>query len=179
MYYRLAIQHGRDPLDRPSAWQWKSTALSSLESLFQVLRLYGALRQEHLRVFSSRTPEGLEEQLVQENSGGGSASVTAAHFLQERLIHSRGVTSACEARGHEKVTSIAVSTGTRPDESGGAIHAPCERSMSSLERRRLERELGTGGDHDVPYIFALPLFLPQVLAWTRLLGRVQRGEGEL
>src|SRR5215469_16108057 len=90
MYYRLAIQRVRDQLDRPSSWQWKSTALSSLQSLFQVLRLYSALPQEYLRVFSSHTPEDLEEQLRQENIGLGSASVTAAHFLQERLIHSGG-----------------------------------------------------------------------------------------
>jgi hypothetical protein len=165
MYYRIAIQRGRDLLDRPSTWQWKSTILSSLQSLFQVLRLYDALPQEHLRVFSSPSREGLEEQLVQENSGVGSASVTAAHFLQQRMIRSRGVTSACEARGHVGTTSI-------------AVHVLDERSMSSLERRRFELELGTGGDHDVPYIFALPLSMPQVVAWTRLMGRVQRGEGE-
>ena len=178
MYYRIAIQRGRDLLDRPSTWQWKSTVLSSLQSLFQVLRLYGALPQEHLRVFSSPSREGLEEQLVQENSGVGSASVTAAQFLQQRLIRSKGVTSACEARGHVGTTSIAVSTGTRLDESGGAVHVLDERSMSSLERRRFELELGTGGDHDVPYIFALPFSMPQVVAWTRLMGRVQRGEVE-
>ena len=48
--------------------------------------------------------------------------------------------------------------------------------MSSLESRRLEQELGTGGDHDAPYHFALPLSMPQVLAWMSLLGKVQRGE---
>ncbi len=178
MYYRLAIQRGRDQLDRPSTWQWKSTALSSLQSLFQVLRLYGALPQEHLRVFSSPSREGLEEQFRQENSGLGSASVTAAQFLQERMIQARAVTSAGGLQGHEGTTSIAVSTSTRLDESGGAAHVLGERSMSSLERRRLEQELGAGGDHDVPYHFALPLSMPQVRAWMRLLGRVQRGELE-
>jgi len=178
VYYRLAVQRGRDPLDQPVTWQWKSTALSSLQSLFQVLRLYGALPQEHLRVFSSRTPEGLEEQLRQENSGVGSASVTVGHFLQQHLLHSTGVTEAVGARGHEGTTSIAVFTTTRLDESGGAAITLGERSMSSLERRRLEQELGPGGDHDVPYIFALPLSMPQVLAWMRLMGRIQRGEGE-
>jgi len=64
------------------------------------------------------------------------------------------------------------------EESGGAARALGERSMNSLERERLEQELGTGGDHDVPYRFALPLSLPQVLAWMRLMGRVQRGELE-
>ena len=178
MYYRIAIQRTRDQLDWPLAWQWKSTALSSLQSLLQVLRLYGALPQEHLRVFSSPSREDLEEQLWQENNGLGSSSVTAAHFLHQRLIQVSGVTSASGAPGQERTTSIAVSTRTRLDESAIAARALGEMSMSSLERRRLEQELGTGGDHDVPYHFALPLSMPQVLAWMRLLGRVQRGEVE-
>lgn len=178
MYYRLAIQRGRDSLDQEAPWQWKSTALGSLQSLFQVLRLYRSLPQEDLRVFSSPSREGLEEQLRHENSGIGSASATAAHFLQQRMIHSTGVTSVGGARGHEGTGSIAVSTTTRWDESGGAARALGERSMSSLERRRLEQERGPGGDHDVPYLFAWPLSLPQVLAWMSLMGRIQRGEVE-
>jgi hypothetical protein len=179
MYYRLAIQRGRDHLYGPVPWQWQSTALSSLQSLFQVLRLYGALPQECLRVFSSSSREGLEEQLSQENSGCGSSSVTVARFLQQHMLHSRGVTSAGGAQEHERITSIAVSPRTREDECGGVVQAPCERDRSSLEWRRLEYERGAGGDHDLPYHFALPLSLPQVLAWTRLLGRVQCGEIEL
>jgi hypothetical protein len=179
MYYRIAIQPGRGHLDREVSWQWKSTALSSLQSLFQVLRRYSALPQERLRVFSSPAREGLEEQLRQENSGGGSASATAAHFLQQHLIHSTGVTSTGGAREREGMTSIAVSTTTRLDESAITNPAPGERSWDSLEGKRLEYERGAGGDHDVPYHFALPLSLPQILAWMRLLGSVQRGEIEL
>jgi len=178
MYCRIAIQQGRDHLDWPATWQWKSTVLSSLASLFQVLRLYGALPQEHLRVFSFPSREDLEEQLREENSGLGSSSVTAAQFLQQRLIHSRGVTSACGSEGHEGTTAIAISTRARLDESGRAAHVLSERSMSSLEWRCLEQELGAGGDHDTPYRFSLPASLPQVLAWTRLLARVERGELE-
>ena len=62
--------------------------------------------------------------------------------------------------------------------SGGGGSAVQRRSMSVLERRREERESGPGGDHDQPYRFSLPLALPQVLAWMRLLARVQRGEVE-
>ncbi len=176
MYYRIAIQQGRDQLDRPSTWQWKSTALSSLQSLFQVLRLYGALPQEHLRVFSSPSREGLEEQLRQGNRGLDSASVTAAQFLQQRMIQSRGVTSAYRPRGHEETTSIAVSTRTRLDESGIAAHALDESGVSSLEKRRTELEHGVGGDLDLPYRFNLPTSMPQVLAWVKLLAKVQNGE---
>jgi len=176
MYYRIAIQRGRDQLDRPSTWQWKSTALSSLQSLFQVLRLYGALPQERLRVFSSTSREGLEQQLMQENKGFGSSSTTAGQFLKARMIQSPGVMSADGPNEREGTAFIAISTRTRLDESGGAAHNLGERSMSSLESRRLEQEFGAGGDHDVPYHFALPLSMPQVLAWMRLLVRVQRGE---
>ncbi len=179
MYYRVAIRRERDQQDRPPSWQWRSTVLSSLQILFQFLRLYQALPQDHLRVFSSSSREDLEEQLVQENKGLGTTSVSAAQFLQQRMIRSPEVTRATSERGareHQETTSIAVSTRTRLNESGRAAHTPDERSMSSLERRRLELELGPGGDHNIPYRFALPASLPQVLAWMRLLASVQHGK---
>ncbi len=121
----------------------------------------------------------LEEQLAQENQGLSSYSVTAAQFLQERMIRSPEVTwetSACAARGREETASIAVSTKTQLNESGRVAHTLDEGSMSRLSRRRLELELGPGGDHDVPYSFAKAPSLPQVLAWMRLLAKVHRGE---
>ncbi len=48
--------------------------------------------------------------------------------------------------------------------------------MSLAEVKRLELELHTEGDHDCPYVFTLPLAMPQVLAWTRLFARVYSGE---
>jgi hypothetical protein len=50
--------------------------------------------------------------------------------------------------------------------------------MSWIEVRRLEVELGAGGDHDRPYAWSLPPSAPQVLAWTKLLSRRERGELE-
>jgi hypothetical protein len=61
------------------------------------------------------------------------------------------------------------------NESSKAAGVLYERTRSSLDRRRLEVELGEGGDHDVTYVFALPNSMPQVLAWMRLLTSVQRG----
>jgi len=49
------------------------------------------------------------------------------------------------------------------------VHVLDARSMSSLDMRRIEVERGTGGDHDLPYTFALPPSWPQVLAWMKLL----------
>lgn len=53
-----------------------------------------------------------------------------------------------------------------------------ERYMSLMEMRRLELEVCSTGDHDVPYTFSIPSSVPQVLAWTKLLAKVQRGELE-
>ena len=180
MYYRVAIRRESDQCDRPPSWQWQSTVLSSLQTVFQFLRLYRA-RQDHLQVFSSSSRERLEEQLALESQGLGSTSVTAVQFLQRRMIRSPEVTRATSehgAGGHQETASIAVSTKTRWDESSKAAHALDVGDISSLERRRLELELGPGGDHDVAYSFALPASLSHVLAWMRLLARVHRGELE-
>lgn len=179
MYYRIAIQRSGDQRDRPPTWQWKSTVLSSLQTLFQLLRLYSVLPQDRLRVFFSSSRESLQEQLAQENQGFGSQSVTAAQFLQKRMIRSPEMsqgTSECETGEHRERASIAVSTRTPLNENSRASDTLDKGWMNSPERSRLEFELGPGGDHDIPYNFALPASLPQVLAWMRLLARVHRGK---
>jgi len=55
----------------------------------------------------------------------------------------------------------------------GATSSP---SMSFQEQKRLEIELGSGGDHDTPYHFTLPISQQERLAWIRLLKQVQAGE---
>ena len=54
-----------------------------------------------------------------------------------------------------------------------------EGQMNSAEVQRLELELHTGEDHDSDYSFVLPVYMPVVLAWTRLLVKVRKGELEL
>jgi hypothetical protein len=88
MYYRVAIQGDVSP-----TWQWKSTTISSIDPLLQFLRRFHDLPQDHLRVFSSSSREEMSEQLVRENNGLGSQSVTAAQFLQERMLGSQQQTS--------------------------------------------------------------------------------------
>lgn len=174
MYYRVATQ-----VDASPTWRWKSTVLSSLDILFQFFRLYRMLPQDQLRVFSSSSQEGLQEQLVQENKGLASTSVTAAQFLQERMIRPSAVvrsTSECEAGTNLEMVSIAVTTQPPLNENGKGRNVLERRSMSSLERRREELESGAGGDHDLPYRFSLPNYLPQALVWMKLLVRVQNGE---
>src|SRR5215467_674403 len=161
MYYRVAIQRQGEQLDRLPSWQWHSTVLSSLQTLFQFLRLYSALPQDHLRVFSSCSRESLEEQLLQENKGLGSHSVTAAQFLQERRIRSPEGTRGTPEReeGAESrwqpslmgaIAARSHSSGKENSKEGNGLGAT---GRSALESRRLELERGPGGDHDVPYRF--------------------------
>src|SRR5260370_40173371 len=121
----------------------------------------------------------MDEELVRENQGLLSISATAAQFLHERMIGSPEVVcgaSACGTRGNERTTSIATVTESPPGEKSREAQPLDERGISSLERRRVELERGAGGDHDYPYRFTLPGSMPQVLAWVKLLVRVQQGD---
>jgi len=174
MYYRAAIK-----VDSLPIWQWKSTVLSSLDTLFRFLRLYGALPQECLWVFSSPSREGLQEQLVQENQGLGSNAVTAAQFLCERLIRPlEGVRRIAEreARTNIEMIPVAISTQQARNERSRGVNMLERRGMHSLERAREDLESGAGGDHNLPYRFTWPFSTLQVLAWMKLQARVHNGE---
>jgi len=174
MYYRVAIQ-----VDSVPTWQWKSTVLSSLDTLFRFLRLFRALPQQNLLVCSSSSREGLQHQLEQENQGVASYAVTAAYFLQERRIQPPA--EVCRPAERQEgiapkriATAVLSQEPVRVSDGGGSVLQ--SRNMSTLERRREELESGSGGDHDLPYYFSLPHSVPQVLALVTLLGRVRRGE---
>lgn len=173
-WYRVAIQMNNAP-----NWQWKSTVLGSLETLFGWLRLYRMIPVEHLRVFSSASHEDLNEQLMRVNQGLGSTSVTVTDFLQERGMSIQGLSGVMPAwkiQEHQRTVVLTVSSAVLWKESTSEASPLYEQSMSALERQRVAIERGVGGDHDTPYTFALPPCMPQVITWLRLLKRVQCGE---
>ena len=51
-----------------------------------------------------------------------------------------------------------------------------KRCTSWIEVRRLEIELGAGGDHDQPYTWSVPPSGSHMLAWAKLRARRVRGE---
>ena len=196
-YYRLAEQ------DRQTArWIWKTTAVTSLQGVFQLLRIYGVLPQGGTRVFTASSKEDLGEMLSRENNGLVSGSVTATQFLHERNMGVRErAQSALEqrapaqpvqqeagaatwvkdvwerhvaAQAARQEASVATTSPLR--EYIATTGAPSSLGMSVPEKRRLEIELGPGGDHDTPYLFTLPISLKERLAWIRLQTRVQGGE---
>lgn len=172
MYYRVAWKSNQS-----TVWQWKSTKLTSLQALFGFLRMYSAIPQDHLRVFSSYSLEDMDEMLMCQNQGWEFTSNTAEEFLRERGLQVREKTQRASEQYAER-GAIAVTTRPLVDESSTEKQSLSKWNGSVLERRRAEVESGAGGDHDLPYTFSLPTSMPQTLAWTRLLVKVQRGELE-
>jgi hypothetical protein len=169
-YYRLALQERQT-----SMWTWKSTILTSLEGVLHLLRIYSPIPPERIRVFSSARKEEIPEMLDRENNGQASGSLTAAQFLRDRHLHVRGVSSQHMAeKTIHRSTSVAVDPAMREDRLTSSLADAS--SINLLDQKRLQIELGSGGDHDTPYRFSLPVSTPQLLAWTRLLVRVQAGE---
>jgi hypothetical protein len=73
-----------------------------------------------LRVFSSASREGLDEQLAWENQGLGSTSVLAIQFLHDRRITPGEVVKEASAggtRGSEQTVSIGAVSELSPNES--------------------------------------------------------------
>ena len=123
IYYRVAFR------DRQTAtWIWKTTAITSLQAVFQQLRRYSAMPQDRVRVFMTSSPEEMHKQLAQENNRLGSHSVTVAQFLQERMLTLQQDTSRTGA--------------LRPssNESGGESYMHEERALSTLERKQQKPE---------------------------------------
>jgi hypothetical protein len=217
-YYRLAVQ------DRQSThWIWKTTAVTSLQAMFQVLRSYAALPQDSIRVFTASSKEELREMLNRQNTSLASGSVTAAQFLQARKIAGgeqlqNALDRRVSAQTDQQETEIVASATREMHKTAERIQQEADNAtwakevwekhralqakqketgsvtasllhdqlttavtLSSLgmnyqEKKRLEIELGQGGDHDMPYLFTLPITQKERLAWIRLQQQVQAGE---
>ena len=200
IYYRLALQ------DRQTArWTWQSTALTSLQSVFQLLRTFRAFPQENIHVFSGTSTEDLNEQLKCQNTNQTINSVTATQFLQSRKLAVREQVQSASAQlvssqSDQPGESIGVwakdlwnkhtamgtaqlarnastdSTSSSLPESITTTGVLTSLGMSLLDTKRLELERGQGGDHDTSYHFTLPVSVKEQLAWARLQARVQAGE---
>ena len=173
IYYRLALQERQT-----SKWIWKSTVLTSLEAVFHLLRIYSPIPAERIRVFSSTCKEEMTEMLNRENNGLISGSLTAARFLRDKGIQFQSAPAQeIEKKIVHRPTAVALDSSMR--EVHPIAYPAHMSSISLLDQRRLQMELGSGGDHDAPYRFSLPVSTPQLLAWIRLLARMEAGELQL
>jgi len=79
MYYRVAIQS-----DRPPNWHWESTTLASLNTLINWLLFYYPIPRHRLLIFTSRSPQELDEQLQRKNDGLPTRSRPATEYVPEQ-----------------------------------------------------------------------------------------------
>lgn len=179
IYYRIAMRSTRTNL-----WQWKTTVLTSLEALFGAIRLYNPAPKHLLRIFFASSTAYFDDMLGRENSGLMSNSISAELFLKEKRIDTQEMLRLeAEAATPQELRQaipaalnlvrayVGFQSATQQPEATGS-----EVSITSPAPMQLQNEQQPGGDHDTPYAFSLPQFMPQALAWTILLSRVQRGE---
>jgi hypothetical protein len=175
-YYRLALQ------ERPSTpLAWKSTVLTSLDALLQhLVRIRDLVPLDRVQVFIASSKEDLDELLNCENNGLPSGSITGAQLLRDNMHTLERVPSTSADRRAENTAqqpdTVATSSSLLEYITTTALALSSGCSISMLKKKRLEGELGPGGDHDTPYLFSLPISTPQLLAWVRLLAAVQTGE---
>jgi len=175
-YYRLALQ------ERPSSTMaWKSSALTSLDALLKhLVRIRNVIPLERVRVFTASSKEDLDELISCENNGLPSGSITAAQLLRDNMPLLEPTPSASADRKAEitagQPDTVATSSSLLEYITATALALSSDYNTNMLEKNRLVREVGPGGDHDTPYLFSLPISTPQLLAWVRLLAWVQAGE---
>lgn len=174
MYYRMAVITASG-----EGLKWISTPLASIEALLQLLHRFSVIPQNTMHVFMAPSREELNTLLAQENEGLAVHSVPADQFLCERGIgcqemQQENATDTMQEQGRTRTGTL---TPLRPL-TENRIVAPIlkQQGGSTLESKRVEMEMGEGGDHDSPYIFTLPVSVPQLLAWTHLQVRVLQGE---
>jgi hypothetical protein len=148
------------------------------------------LPQDGIRVFNASSEEALNEMLSRQNKHLESDSVTATQFLRERnIVGGEQLQYATDRRlpahtDQQETVSNAWATwemhkaaqGVQQGTETATMGTLSRLEMSLQEKKRLEIELGPGGDHDMPYVFTLPITQNEQLAWIRLQKQVQGGE---
>jgi len=181
-------------MDQSSQWQWKSDMLSTPGTLFDFLKIYDRVSKNRLRVFFATSTSVMNEMLVRENNGLLSNSINVEEFLKSgRKIDGQYIRQLEFELGlQESMELIAKSVITKKlgDEcSSMQAISPVEPAIPAISETRgnnwesslmrlmqEDSEWSIGGDNDTPYTFALPVSMPQALAWARLLAKVQSGE---
>ena len=87
IYYRVAFK-----IAHTQSWQWRSSSLTSLPTLFTLLRAYHGIPYDRVRIFFSSSEKEMEEMLIRQNEGQVTSSLTADQFLTGHRINTQEVT---------------------------------------------------------------------------------------
>jgi hypothetical protein len=164
VYFRVATR-----MDEASCWRWKSIVFTSLNTLFSFLRVHERVLKGRMRLFYDSSYSLLDEMLFCENSGKVSNSIMVEQFWRER-----GKIDAVEMMRLEVELVMRKSRQLVAVAAERSEHGPQTEPLEALPTIIIDDKT-----YDMPYAFTLPTSTRQVLAWARLLGKVQRGEIEL
>jgi hypothetical protein len=189
IFFRIALR-----MDQSSPWRWKSDLLNTPGTLFDFLKMYDRAPNDRLRVFFATSSECMDEMLVRENRGLLSNSITVEDFLKNKrkidrqrikqLEFELGLQESKELIARSVITrklgdeqvSIPATSSFETANYTTRESARSSRASNLPGVRQQDSEWSIGGDHDTPYTFALPVSMPQALAWAKLLAKVQNGE---
>jgi hypothetical protein len=82
IYYRVAFQG-----EQVHTWKWRSTSVTSLNSLQLLLRTYKAIPQDRILVFFATSRENMDEMLQRQNRGLIATAVSAEQFLEGKSLN--------------------------------------------------------------------------------------------
>jgi hypothetical protein len=109
IYYRVAFK-----IAHTQSWQWRSSSLTSLPTLFTLLRAYHGIPYDRVRIFFSSSEKEIEEMLIRQNEGQLTSSLTADQFLTGHHINTQEVTrlelELSTARDHDTPYEFAFPT---------------------------------------------------------------------
>ena len=158
------------------------------------LNMYDRVPKNRLRVFFATSKEFMNEMLARENSGLLSNSITVEEFLKSgkridgqhirQLEFELGLQESKELIARSVITrklgdersSLQTASAGEPANTVISEARGNSRESNLMRLTREELEWSRGGDYDTPYAFALPVSMPQALAWVKLLAMVQSGE---
>jgi hypothetical protein len=158
IYYRLALK-----IQHSSLWQWKSTKITSLTSLMQLIKIYKSTPKNEVRIFFSSSETIMDFMLNRANHGLTSNSLTLEQFLANQMR----IDTTAMKRLELELASLETTNELPVPVKTGKL-----RSEASYEKATMKRST----NYDEPYVFTLPISLQERLAWTRLLRKVRNGE---
>lgn len=78
IYYRVALLS-----EHSSSWQWRSSTLTSVSSVFDILKVYAHIPKTDIRIFFSCSSLCMDRMLARANDGLVANFVTIEQFLQK------------------------------------------------------------------------------------------------
>lgn len=163
IYYRIAARV--QPCD---PWQWRSTILTSLDSVMSFLRLHDRMVQQRMQISFASQPAILNIMLDRFNDRLPANVISIEQIFACNMKIDTLAMALLEAELGVSERVFA--------KSGIQVRQEHTNLYQSEQMCSVSMPLVLEQSYDEPYLFTLPSTLREMHVWTNLLARVQRGE---